>query len=203
MRQLLEFIPLVLFFAAYKLGDIYIATAVLMGATCVQMAIIYALDKKLTVMHKVTLGMIVGFGALTLALHDERFVKAKPTVLYAGMALALAVALWGFRKNVLQTLLGGQLRLPDPVWRTLTKTWIVYFLAMGALNAYVALSFSTDFWVSFKLWGYAFPFVFLVGQGIYISRHMLPDEVPNELPNAAGDALAPVPAAQDRAKDVR
>ncbi|HOV18752.1 MAG TPA: septation protein IspZ, partial [Ottowia sp.] len=89
MKLLLDFIPLLLFFGAYKLWGIYAGTAVLMGATAVQMAVIYAIDKKLSTMHKATLSLILIFGALTLVLQDERFIKWKPTVLYAAMALAL------------------------------------------------------------------------------------------------------------------
>lgn len=93
MKQLLEFIPLVLFVLAYRIKGIYFATGVLMAATIVQMAILYAADKKLSPMHKVTLTLILLFGCLTLLLRDERFIKWKPTVLYAAMALALAGAL--------------------------------------------------------------------------------------------------------------
>ena len=105
MKQLLDFLPIILFFAAYKLYGIYVATGVLMAATTAQMAILYFIDRKLSTMHKVTLALILIFGTLTLVLQDERFIKWKPTVLYGAMALALAVALWGMRKNVLQLML--------------------------------------------------------------------------------------------------
>ena len=179
MKQLLDFLPIILFVAAYKLYGIYAATAVLMAATTAQMAILYAIDRKLSAMHKVTLALILIFGALTLALHDERFIKWKPTVLYGAMALALAVALWGMRKNVLQLMLGTQLSLPHPVWNRLTVAWIGYCLFMAGINAYVALYYSTEQWVNFKLWGYVFPLILLVGQGVYISRHWQGD---NSLP---------------------
>ena len=179
MKQLLDFLPIVLFFAAYKLYGIYTATAVLMAATTAQMAILYFIDRKLGTMHKVTLALILVVGTLTLVLQDERFIKWKPTVLYGAMALALAVALWGMRKNVLQLMLGTQLNLPQPVWHRLTVAWIGYCLFMAAINAYVAVYFSTEQWVNFKLWGYVFPLIFLVGQGVYISRHWQGD---NSLP---------------------
>ena len=179
MKQLLDFLPIVLFFAAYKLYGIYTATAVLMAATTAQMAILYFIDRKLGTMHKVTLALILVFGTLTLVLQDERFIQWKPTVLYGAMALALAVALWGMRKNVLQLMLGTQLNLPQPVWHRLTVAWIGYCLFMAAINAYVAVYFSTEQWVNFKLWGYVFPLIFLVGQVVYISRHWQGD---NSLP---------------------
>ena len=172
MKLLLDFFPILLFFGAYKMADIYTATAVLMGATVLQTAIIYKMDGKLQTMHKITLVLVLGFGALTLSLHDERFIKWKPTVLYGSMALVLAVALWGWGKNFLQMLLGSQLQLPKPVWNKLTVAWVGYFAFMAAINAYVAANFSTEEWVNFKLWGYVFPLVFIVGQGIYIARYL-------------------------------
>ena len=133
-------------------------------------------------MHKVTLGMILGFGALTLALHDERFIKWKPTFLYSGMATVLAIALWGFGKNLLHKLLGKTLPLPDAQWRVLCVAWICYFFFMAIVNGVVAAYFSTDFWVSFKLWGYAFPLVFLGGQVFYIAKYIKEDDLPEPRP---------------------
>ena len=176
MRFLIDFLPIVLFVAAYKLHDIYTATAVLMAATVVQTGIIYALDRKLQTIHKVTLVLVLVFGVLTLVLQDERFIKWKPTVLYASMAIVLGAALWIWKKNFLQLMLGSQLTLPAPVWSRLTVIWIVYFLFMAAINAYVAAYYSTEAWVNFKLWGYAFPVIFIVGQGFYISRYLKNDD---------------------------
>ncbi|MEN9539044.1 MAG: hypothetical protein RLZZ126_1279 [Pseudomonadota bacterium] len=172
MKILIDFFPILLFFGAYKMADIYVATMVLMGATVVQMGLIWLTEKRFQTLHKITFVMIMGFGALTLALHDERFIKWKPTVLYIGMAIGLTVALWGFRKNFLKLLLGSQLTLPDAVWMNLNKVWIGYCLFMAATNAYVAAYFSTDQWVNFKLWGYVFPLAFIVGQGLYIAPHL-------------------------------
>ena len=172
MKLLLDFFPILLFFVSYKLSDIYTATAVLMAATTVQMAVIYLRERSLQTMHKVTLVLVLGFGAMTLGLHDERFIKWKPTVLYCGMALALAVATWVFKKSPIKGLLGSQLELPDPVWSRLNVAWVLYCAFMALTNAYVAQNFTTEEWVDFKLWGYVFPVAFILGQGIYISRHM-------------------------------
>ncbi|WP_374523016.1 septation protein A [Hydrogenophaga sp.] len=175
MRFLIDFFPIALFVAAYKLHDIYVATGVLMAATIVQTGIIYAVDRKLQTLHKVTLALVLVFGALTLFLQDERFIKWKPTVLYASMAVVLAAALWVWKKNFLQVLLGSQLKLPDAVWSRLTVAWVLYFLFMAGINAWVAAYFSTEDWVNFKLWGYVFPVVFIVGQGLYIARYLKDD----------------------------
>jgi intracellular septation protein len=172
MKQILDFLPILLFFGAFKLYDIYVATAVIMAATTLQMAILYKLDGHLQTMHKVTLALVLGFGALTIGLHDERFVKIKPTVTYTFIGTALAIGLWALKKNFLKMMLGAQLSLPDVVWQRLTVMWITYSVFMAALNAFVAFSYTTDQWVAFKVWGYAFPLLFLLAQGIYISRYL-------------------------------
>ena len=172
MKTLLDFLPFVLFFAAFKLYDIYVGTAVLMAATTLQMLVLYRLEGRLQSIQKVTLALVLVFGSLTLALHDERFIKWKPTVLYAAMSLALAIAVWVLRKNILKLMLGSQLNLPDGVWHRLNLAWVVYTASMAAINAYVVLNYSTADWVSFKVWGYVFPLGFLVAQGFYIAPHL-------------------------------
>jgi intracellular septation protein len=178
MKLLLDFFPILLFFVSYKLSDIYTATAVLMAATTAQMAVIYLRERSLQTMHKITLVLVLGFGALTLGLHDERFIKWKPTVLYSAMSLGLAFATWGLKKSPIKGLLGSQLELPDAVWARLNVAWVLYCAFMALANAYVAQNFTTEEWVNFKLWGYVFPVTFILGQGIYIARHMQtpPDE---------------------------
>lgn len=190
MRILIDFFPIALFVAFYKLQGIYTATAVLMAATVVQTAIIYAMDKRLQMMQKVTLALVLVFGVLTLVLQDERFIKWKPTVLYVSMATVLATALWVWKKNFLQILLSSQLQLPDAVWARLTVIWVGYFLFMGALNGYVAANFTTDEWINFKLWGYVFPVLFIVGQGVYIARY-LKDDSTTSPENAPPNSQAP------------
>ena len=182
MKILIDFFPILLFFGTFKLYDIYVGTGVLMAATVVQMGLIYSMDRKLTVMHKITLALVLLFGTLTLVLHDDRFIKWKPTVLYAAMAIGLAVAIWLMKKNFLKLMLGSQLELPEPVWHRLNIVWVVYCAFMALINAYVVLYYSTEAWVSFKLWGYAFPLVFLIGQGLYIAPHIKGNDSPTEGP---------------------
>ena len=176
MKVLLDFFPILLFFGAFKLYDIYTATGVLMAATVLQMGIVWFTERRLAPMQKATLVLILLFGSLTLLLHDDRFIKWKPTVLYGAMAVALAVALWVFKKNFLKMLLGAQLDLPVQIWGRLNVAWIAYCVFMAVINGYVAAYFSTEAWVNFKLWGYAFPIVFLVAQGLYISPHLKSDK---------------------------
>ena len=153
MKILIDFFPILLFFGAFKFYDIYIGTAVLMAAT-----------------------VILIFGTLTLVLHDERFIKWKPTVLYAATAIGLGIAVWVYKKNFLKAMLGSQLSLPEAVWMRLNVIWIGYSVFMAAINGYVAAYFSTEAWVNFKIWGYVFPIAFLVSQGFYISRYLTDDE---------------------------
>jgi intracellular septation protein len=192
MKTLLDFIPILLFFAAYKLHAwfgmgkdeaIYFATPVLMAATVAQMAIIYWIDRKLTALQKITLGMILVFGGITLALHDKRFIMWKPTVLYAGMSIALAVAIWGMKNNFLKTMLGSQLELPDAIWHRLNVAWVVYTAFMAISNGYVAMYYSEDAWANFKIWGYVFPLTFLIAQGLYIAPHLKGDEPSKDSPS--------------------
>lgn len=182
MKILIDFFPILLFFGAFKVYDIYVATGVLMAATVLQMGLIYAMHRKLQGMHKITLTLVLIFGTLTLVLHDDRFIKWKPTVLYGAMAIGLALAIWVMKKNFLKLLLGSQLEMPDWVWKRLNVVWVAYCTFMSLINAYVAAYYSTEVWVNFKLWGYAFPLVFIVAQGFYIARYLKLDEpeVPNQ-----------------------
>jgi intracellular septation protein len=176
MKLLIDFFPILLFFGAFKYYDIYVGTAVLMAATVVQTALIYWMDRRLQAMHKITLALVLVFGTLTLTLHDDRFIKWKPTVLYAAMAIGLAVSIWVMKKNFLKILLGSQLTLPEGVWKKLNLIWVGYCIFMAAINGYVAAYYSTEAWVNFKLWGYAFPLAFIVAQGFYIAPHLKSDE---------------------------
>jgi intracellular septation protein len=176
MKLLIDFLPILLFFGAFKYYDIYVGTAVLMAATVVQTGLIYWMDRRLQTMHKITLALVLLFGTLTLTLHDDRFIKWKPTVLYAAMAIGLAVSIWVMKKNFLKIMLGSQLALPEPIWKKLNLIWVGYCIFMAAINGYVAAYYSTEDWVNFKLWGYAFPLAFIVAQGFYIAPHLKSDE---------------------------
>ena len=175
MKIALDLFPILLFFAAYKLGTIYLATAVLMAATVIQSLWMYKLEGKLATLQKVTLGLILVFGSLTLFLQDDRFIKFKPTLLYFCMGLGLIISQFLLKKNFLKTMLGAQVNLPSGDWHTLSLAWTFYCFFMAALNAYVATYYSTEEWVNFKIWGYVFPLFFIVGTGIYIAKHM-PEE---------------------------
>src|SRR5476651_1726546 len=153
MKFLFDLFPVILFFVAFKFLGIYAATAVAMGATFLQIGWVWFRHRKVDGMLWVSLAIIVVFGGATLLLHDETFIKWKPTVLYWLFAIVLATSEAVFRKNLIRVMLGEQIQLPGPAWKKLNFSWAGFFAAMGFLNLYVAFNFSTDNWVNFKLFG--------------------------------------------------
>ena len=172
VKFLSDFFPLILFFVAYRFAGIYMATAVAIAATVALIAWSLARRHKVSTMQWVSLGIIVVFGGATLLLHDERFIKWKPTVLYwlFGAVLAGAIAL---RRNLVRTMLSEQVQLPDAIWTRLNWSWVAFFAFMGALNLYVAYNYSTDNWVNFKLFGgMGLMLLFVVAQAMVLSRYI-------------------------------
>jgi intracellular septation protein len=177
MKLLIDFFPIVLFFVAFKLFDIYVATGVAIAATLVQIGWLRVKNGRIEPMQWLSLGVIVVFGGATLLAHDETFIKWKPTVLYAAMALALWGGWWVARRNFIRSLMQSQLSLPDAAWQTLMHAWAGFFSFMAALNLWVAYQFDTDTWVSFKLFGgLGLMVVFVLLQALYLGRHMKDDE---------------------------
>jgi len=179
MKFLFDIFPVILFFVAYKLADIYVATVVAIVATFAQIGWTWIRHRKVDTMLWVSLVIIVVFGGATLALHDETFIKWKPTVLYWLFGVALVVADRVFGKNLIRAMMGAQIELPDPIWARLNFSWSLFFIAMGVLNLYVAYSYSTDAWVNFKLFGATgLMLVFVLGQAVVLSR-FVEDKGPN------------------------
>lgn len=173
MKLLLDFFPIILFFVAFKLGGIYVATGVAIVATVAQIAWLRYSTGKVEPMQWVSLGVIVVFGGATILAHDETFIKWKPTVLYWLMGGALAAGQLFFRKNLMKSLMGAQLEMPDAAWRAMNWSWVAFFAVMGVLNLWVAFNYDTDTWVNFKLFGgLGLMVVFIVAQGLWLSRHM-------------------------------
>jgi intracellular septation protein len=127
-------------------------------------------------MQKASLALILVFGSLTLFFQDDRFIKFKPTLLYGCLALALWVSQYVFKRNLLLSMLGSQVKLPLPKWHTLNIAWIGYCIFMAAINAYVAAYYTTEQWVDFKIWGYIFPLTFIVGTGFFIAKYAIPSD---------------------------
>ena len=205
MKILFDFLPIFLFFGTFKYAEgqkewaarfatdhlgfivsggvvglneapVLLATVVVIVATLLQVAVLMARGKKIDMMLWVSLGLVTVLGGATVWFHNETFIKWKPSVLYWVMGLGFWVSQTFFRKNLLQVLIGEQLKLPAPVWQRLNIAWISFFALMGLLNLYVAFNFSTDTWVNFKLFGgMGLMLAFTVAQGVYISRHLPPE----------------------------
>lgn len=173
MKFLFDLFPVILFFIAFKLYGIYIATAVAIAATFAQIGWVWARRGEVDKMLWVTLGVIVVFGGATLALQDETFIKWKPTVLYWLFAAVFGLAPLLFRKNLIRAMMGNQVTLPDAVWDRLNLSWVGFFALMGIANLYVAYNFSTDAWVNFKLFGgMGLMLAFVLLQAVMLSKYI-------------------------------
>jgi intracellular septation protein len=202
MKLLFDLFPVILFFAVFKFAGaqpdaaqvfaaqylmflvadgeitvkqapILLATAVAILATLGQVLWLLLRRRHVDTMLWVSLVIIVVFGGATIYFHDEMFIKWKPTVLYWCFALALLGAQLLMRKNLIRSLMGKQMSLPDPVWDKLNLAWSAFFAAMGALNLYIAFNFPLELWVNFKMFGFiALMIAFVIAQTVYLSRYL-------------------------------
>lgn len=204
MKLLLDFLPIVLFFLTFnqaekrpdeaaalasdwfgflvsggvvgaKEAPVLLATVVVIVATLAQVIYLKLRGQKIDTMLWVSLGLVTVLGGATIYFHSEAFIKWKPSVLYWVMALALALSPLLAGKNLVKALMGAQIELPEPVWTRLNVAWVLFFAAMGAINLWVAYSFDTATWVQYKLFGgMGLMFLFMLGQGFYIHKHLPP-----------------------------
>jgi len=175
MKFLFDIFPVLLFFLAFKLYDIFIATAVAIVAAIAQIGWLWLRKQQIEKMMWINLAIIVVLGGATLLAQDETFIKWKPTVLYWLIASVLLVSSLVFRKNLIKLMLEKQIILPVAVWDKLNLSWIVFFLLMGGVNLYVAFSFSVDVWVTFKLFGATgMMLVFIILQVMVLGKHLKP-----------------------------
>ena len=205
MKLLLDFLPLLLFFVTFKYADrqpdwaaafatehlgflvsggkvgpteapVLLATVVVMAATIAQVLFLKLRGRKVDLMLWISLGLVVTLGAATVYFHNEAFIKWKPTLVYWLFSAAILISrLLG--RDLLRQMLGQELHLPDVIWTRLNRAWIVFFAAMGFANLYVAYSFSTEAWANFKVFGgTGLMIAFMLGQGIYMTRHLPQDE---------------------------
>jgi intracellular septation protein len=188
MKFLFDLFPIILFFIAFKVFDIYVATGVVIVATIAQIAWVWHRHRKVDTMLWVSLGLVVVFGGATLLLRDETFIKWKPTVLYWLFAVTLFASAQFFGKNLIRAMLSqAQMDLPEPLWARLNFAWIGFFVVMGALNLWVAFNFSTDTWVSFKLFGsMGLMLIFIIGQGLVLAKY-IPEEKEEAVPPGPGE----------------
>lgn len=173
MKLLFDLFPVVLFFLAYKLHDIFVATAVAIAATFVQIGWLWIRHRQIERMMWINLAVITVFGGATLVSQDEMFIKWKPTVFYWLIGSVLFISNWLFSKNLIKVALEKQMVLPAAVWNILNLSWIVFFVIMGCVNLFVAFNYSLDTWVSFKLFGATgLMLVFIVAQIIFLGKYL-------------------------------
>ena len=173
MKFLFDFFPVLLFFIAYKLHDIYVATVVAIAASFVQVGWYWLQNRRFEKMHIIMLVLIVVLGGLTLALQDETFIKWKPTLVNWAFAIAFVGSQFIGSKPIVQRLMESAIKLPDQVWLRLNIMWVLFFVFLGGLNLYVAYTFDTDTWVDFKLFGLTgLSFAFIIAQAFYIGRYV-------------------------------
>jgi intracellular septation protein len=208
MKFLFDLFPIILFFLVFKLGEshqeaahalaaqylgglvsggqltvsqspIMLATAVGIVATVLQIGYLLARRRKVDGMLWLSLGVIAVMGGATIYFHDENFIKWKPTILYWAFALALFVAQFGFKRNLMRAAMEANMQLPDPVWNRVGYVWMGFLTAMGLLNLFVAFVLfkaDTGAWVSFKLFGFTgIFFVFIFVQMLFLSKYIKED----------------------------
>lgn len=185
VKLALELGPLVLFFFANAYGDrfgiaedrrIFVATGLFVAVTLLSLAVHYALVRRLPVMPLVSGAVVVLFGGLTIALHDETFIKLKPTIVNALFGSALLAGLY-WRKPLLAVVLDSMLALTEEGWRKLTLRWAVFFYVLAILNEIVWRTQTTDLWVKFKVFGIMpLTVAFALAQTPLILRHEVKDD---------------------------
>ncbi len=176
MNMLLDFAPALLFFGAYYVYGIYIATAVLMASLFALVAVYWLRERRLHKAHLITALIASVLGGMTLWIHDPAFIQYKPTAVYALFALALLLSHLIGDRVLLARLPQKSITLPDAVWRRVNLAWAVFFAGCAVLNLYIAHTFSEQTWVQFKTFGFtALMFVFLIGHVPFVRRY-LPDE---------------------------
>ncbi len=177
MKQLLDFLPLVVFFIFYKLYDIFVASGALIVATALALVVSWLLYRKLEKMTLITFVLVTVFGTLTLVFHNDEFIKWKVTVIYTLFACALLFSQLWMKQPLIQTMLGKELTLPAFAWRRLNIAWALFFFACGLANIYVAFWLSQEFWVNFKVFGLTgLTLLFTLISGLYIYRLMPQEE---------------------------
>jgi len=173
MKLLFDLFPVILFFAVFKMAGVFAATTAAIIATFMQVAWVKYRHGKVDTMLWVSLGIITVFGGATLLLHDETFIKWKPTVLYWFFSSALLCSPILFKKNLMRALLQDKMALPDPVWDNVNLSWSAFFAVLGIINLYVAFNYSTDAWVNFKLFGATgIMLVFILAQAATLSKYV-------------------------------
>lgn len=174
MKFLFDLLPVILFFVAFKMYNIYVATAVAIAATLAM--IIYAKLRhgKIEKMLLINGAVISVLGGITLLLNDKTYIMWKPTVLYWLLAAVLLISNLFFKKNFIQQMMGKVMQAPAAIWTRLNLVWVVFLIGLGFLNLYVAFNYTEDAWVNFKLFGVtSMMFVFMILQTLVLRKYLI------------------------------
>ena len=176
MKFLFDLFPVILFFIGFKFAGIYVATGIAIAATFAQIGWLVVRKRKIDTMLWASLAIVSVFGGATLLLHDETFIKWKPTVLYWMFAVILLFSATVLKKNLIRAMLEAQVSLPEALWAKLNAAWVGFFGFMGAANLYVAFIYARDdtaLWVNFKLFGgTGLMLAFIIGQSVFLAKHI-------------------------------
>jgi len=176
MQLVLDFLPIVAFFVAYKFAGIFTATGVLIAAVLLQTAWQWTKHRKVSPMSLISATLVLVFGGITLILHNKTFIQWKPTVLYWLFAAGLLASQFFGSRPLIQRVMGENLQLERPLWLKLNLLWVIFFIVLGAINLYVVYSYDEQTWVNFKLFGLlGLTMAFALIQGFWLSTKMPPD----------------------------
>lgn len=181
MKLFYDYFPIICFFIAYKLFGIYVATATTIAASALQVGVYWLIHRSYEKMHLITLILIVVLGGTTLLLHNPIFIQWKPSIIYWLFAIALLISQFFGKKNLIEHMMADKIKAPKKIWTHIAYAWSFFFLILGGINIYVVYHYDMNAWVNFKLFGTLIAtLIFAILQAIYISRHVIHDEEPQQ-----------------------
>jgi len=182
MKFFLDYLPIICFFVIYKIYGIYVATAATIIVTALLVVFSLIKYRKVETMPIITLVMVTILGGSTLILHNDIFIKWKPSIIYWIFALALFGSQWFTKKTIMERMMGDKVEVPQTIWSRINTAWGVFFLLLGGVNVYVIYHYSTDTWVNFKLFGtLILILIFAILQAMYMTKYIKP-ELPESKP---------------------
>lgn len=180
-KIVLEMGPLVLFFVAFKVWDIFVATGTFMVAMIIAMSISWHLERYIGMMQRITFVIVMVMGGLTIYLENKTFAFMKPTIINSIFATILTVGLLRGRSYLKVIMETGLPALEDKGWMLMTRNWALFFASMALVNEFVWRNFTEDTWATFKVFGFLpLTFIFAIAQTPVIMKYQIKDESQGE-----------------------